>query len=171
LWIEREKIPLPLIQPPVSDNWLLTTALRGERCIKCKKHFTRVHRTPCGSCGVCQGCHSSFVPPLSMEDQLKRQIRQLTQQVHIHHNTNLQLRQKLAHQPLQQFLTKTCNASLLPTEDDEKACKVCMTNESNTLLLPCCHKVTCSDCYKGLAVKKCPLCRAPIKCIVPIFTA
>jgi hypothetical protein len=102
---------------------------------------------------------------------LKRQVKQLWERIHYQHNTVVQLRQKLSQNAIHQLLTKTCNANLLPTEDDEKACKVCMTNESNTLLLPCCHKVTCSDCYKGLAVKKCPLCRVKIDYIVPIFTA
>ena len=55
------------------------------------------------------------------------------------------------------------------TDDETKACKICMTNESNCLIIPCCHKVACSDCIKQLPVQKCPVCRSPFQRVLPIY--
>lgn len=50
---------------------------------------------------------------------------------------------------------------------DEKACRVCLTNERNVLFLPCRHLVTCPDC--AVVVEKCPVCRSQIECTVKVF--
>ena len=63
------------------------------------------------------------------------------------------------------------NFKTTETDDETKACKVCLTNEANCLIIPCCHKVACSDCIKLLPNKKCPVCRTPFTQVAPIYEA
>ena len=56
---------------------------------------------------------------------------------------------------------------LKETDDSSQWCKICMTYETNTLILPCNHMVSCSDCVKHL--QKCPVCRSRITEVKPIF--
>ena len=172
VWVQRENINLQqgLVLPEVLDpNWILGVALRGERCTVCNKHFTRSHRSPCGDCGQCKRCHR--IVTLTKEEELKKQVKQLWERIHHQHNTVLQLRQKLDKVQIVPHNHAALNASVIETDDPDKSCKICMSNESNTLLVPCCHKVTCYDCYKGLTTKKCPVCRKPIKQILPVYSA
>ena len=50
----------------------------------------------------------------------------------------------------------------LSTEDVEEAlCKICCSENKNTILLPCMHSYTCAECTIKLRMKdpKCPICR------------
>lgn len=38
-------------------------------------------------------------------------------------------------------------------------CKVCLSEPSNTLALPCAHVVSCKKCLLNLARTECPICR------------
>jgi ankyrin repeat protein len=79
-----------------------------------------------------------------------------------YHNDNPQV-QKLLHQIEN------------PTKQDNEAvdmtCKICMQNQINCVLLTCGHLVVCKDCSLGVVQtsNQCPVCRAPIKSIAPIF--
>ena len=45
-------------------------------------------------------------------------------------------------------------------EDDTAECVVCLTDTSNTVLLPCRHSCVCRTCFQQLA--QCPMCRSQI---------
>lgn len=53
----------------------------------------------------------------------------------------------------------------LDEKKDENLCEACLTNQKNTIFLPCMHSYTCEDCSLSvrLAGNKCPLCREKIK--------
>jgi baculoviral IAP repeat-containing protein 7/8 len=46
-------------------------------------------------------------------------------------------------------------------------CRVCVTHERDTVLLPCFHLVLCVDCRSRLA--SCPVCRQPITGSIKVF--
>ncbi|CBH13495.1 hypothetical protein, conserved [Trypanosoma brucei gambiense DAL972] len=51
-------------------------------------------------------------------------------------------------------------------DDDDKLCVVCLTNERDTMLLPCRHMCLCYECASMLRIQRnnaCPICRVPIE--------
>ena len=50
-------------------------------------------------------------------------------------------------------------------------CKVCLSAESNTIFRPCHHITCCSHCAHRLHNARCPVCRAPIKDVLPAYIA
>ncbi len=44
---------------------------------------------------------------------------------------------------------------------EERMCKICMDNDVNIVFLPCGHLVSCQECAPN--IKKCAVCRAPIR--------
>lgn len=50
---------------------------------------------------------------------------------------------------------------------EERLCKICYTEEYNTLFIPCGHVVACANC--AMSVTKCPLCRKPFTSIVRAY--
>lgn len=46
--------------------------------------------------------------------------------------------------------------------DDEKRCKVCLTNNIETVIIPCGHRCLCHSCSAGFASGDCPICRTKI---------
>ncbi|KAL8558418.1 hypothetical protein ACOMHN_064765 [Nucella lapillus] len=48
-------------------------------------------------------------------------------------------------------------------------CKVCLCAESNTILQPCHHITCCSRCAHQLFNNCCPVCRAPIRNVLPAY--
>lgn len=61
------------------------------------------------------------------------------------------------------YLPLPNNVIVRVTEDDEKVCIVCNTNEQNIRFSPCNHTTTCSECYVQLEHKReCPVCRGTI---------
>lgn len=55
-------------------------------------------------------------------------------------------------------------------EDDGKECIICLTNNKNTIMMPCGHLCVCDECAIPIAksTKQCPVCRAPITSTVPV---
>ena len=58
---------------------------------------------------------------------------------------------------------------------DEYICKVCLTNKSNVVVLPCGHVSVCIACARGVvcgreAKRICPMCRKGIECVKRAFT-
>lgn len=56
-------------------------------------------------------------------------------------------------------------------EDSSKECTICMSVDSNTIIMPCGHLCCCIDCGKSLqksAHNICPVCRGPIQTLVPL---
>ncbi|XP_073731606.1 mitochondrial ubiquitin ligase activator of NFKB 1 [Misgurnus anguillicaudatus] len=59
-------------------------------------------------------------------------------------------------------------------EDDVSLnmCTICLSNERSCVFLECGHVCTCEDCYRALPEpKKCPICRARIDRIVPLYNS
>lgn len=52
----------------------------------------------------------------------------------------------------------------------EKECLVCLTEEKNTVIMPCGHMCVCLDCGNGLVKAKhtCPICRGNIQSLIPM---
>lgn len=50
-------------------------------------------------------------------------------------------------------------------------CAICLTNEINTIILPCYHMCICSLCCEDLKTKskKCPICRKGFYFVLNIF--
>ena len=50
-----------------------------------------------------------------------------------------------------------------------KECLICLTEEKNTIVMPCGHLCVCKDCGKQLFDKKftCPVCRGNIGSLIP----
>lgn len=42
---------------------------------------------------------------------------------------------------------------------EEMRCKVCLSEPSNTLALPCAHVASCKKCLLNLSKSECPICR------------
>ncbi|XP_014929428.3 baculoviral IAP repeat-containing protein 3-like [Acinonyx jubatus] len=67
----------------------------------------------------------------------------------------------------------TGDVSGLPVEEqlrrlqEERTCKVCLDREVSIVFIPCGHLVVCQDCAPPL--RKCPICRGPIKGTVRTF--
>merc|ERR1719498_1644971 len=50
-------------------------------------------------------------------------------------------------------------------DDDDGLCVICLTNEKNTVVIPCRHLCLCKECAEELrnrAGQKCPVCRGPL---------
>ena len=47
--------------------------------------------------------------------------------------------------------------------DERLLCKICLTNELDTCLVPCGHLVCCLSCFSNLSELKCPVCCAPVR--------
>ena len=54
------------------------------------------------------------------------------------------------------------------TEDETKACSVCLTNVKCCLVQPCGHLCLCIGCSRAVE-RKCPMCRKPITRIQRIY--
>lgn len=52
--------------------------------------------------------------------------------------------------------------------DDGKECLICLSENKNTLIMPCGHLCVCGDCGKLLQEKghKCPVCRGNIGSLI-----
>lgn len=50
---------------------------------------------------------------------------------------------------------------------DAKLCKICYSNEYNTIFLPCGHVIACAKCASS--VTKCPACRQPFDNVVRVY--
>lgn len=57
-----------------------------------------------------------------------------------------------------------------PADDSSNACVICLTNARELAIRPCGHVCCCIDCYEVLPQPKlCPVCRADITDVLPIF--
>lgn len=50
---------------------------------------------------------------------------------------------------------------------DSKLCKICYSNEYNTIFLPCGHVIACAKCASS--VTKCPACRQPFENVMRVY--
>lgn len=50
---------------------------------------------------------------------------------------------------------------------DSKLCKICYSNEYNTIFLPCGHVIACAKCASS--VSKCPACRQPFENVMRVY--
>ncbi|KAF6733127.1 Mitochondrial ubiquitin ligase activator of NFKB 1 [Oryzias melastigma] len=51
------------------------------------------------------------------------------------------------------------------------SCTVCLSRQRSCVFLECGHVCACAECYESLTEpKKCPICRAPIERVVPLYT-
>ncbi|XP_036842827.1 mitochondrial ubiquitin ligase activator of NFKB 1 isoform X1 [Oncorhynchus mykiss] len=58
------------------------------------------------------------------------------------------------------------------TSVSPSACTVCLTRERSCVFLECGHVCACDQCYQALSEpKKCPICRAPIERVVPLYNS
>ena len=57
-------------------------------------------------------------------------------------------------------------------QDEENLCVICMSEKTNTAVLPCRHMSMCMDCANALRnqTNKCPICRQRVESIVKIPT-
>ncbi|CAE8689873.1 unnamed protein product [Polarella glacialis] len=57
----------------------------------------------------------------------------------------------------------------LSQQQEDASCTVCLTHRRTVVLLPCRHMPICPECYRGLASRLCPICRAAIRDHVVVF--
>lgn len=53
---------------------------------------------------------------------------------------------------------------------EDQECLICLSEEKNTIIMPCGHLCVCTDCGKRLQADKkfsCPICRGPIVSLIP----
>lgn len=55
--------------------------------------------------------------------------------------------------------------------DERFQCKICFENHVEVIFLPCKHVCCCQKCYNKLRVQECPICRAKIKGVQPLYFA
>ena len=73
------------------------------------------------------------------------------------------------------FGNTTAPAPDAPVQDpanaeDGNVCVVCLAAPKTHLMAPCGHKCVCAECSKLFSDKViCPVCRAPIQCVVQVF--
>lgn len=56
-------------------------------------------------------------------------------------------------------------------QEQDKECTICMSKESDTIIMPCGHLCVCNECGEQIRVSKhnmCPVCRGGIKTLVPL---
>lgn len=55
-------------------------------------------------------------------------------------------------------------------DSGESECSVCLTEEKDTVIMPCGHLCCCGECGKSLVKHKhtCPVCRGHISSLIPI---
>lgn len=62
--------------------------------------------------------------------------------------------------------------NLAEDELSPNTCTICLSNERSCVFLECGHVCTCEQCYRALPEpKKCPICRARIDRIVPLYNS
>lgn len=62
--------------------------------------------------------------------------------------------------------------NLAEDEVSPNTCTICLSNERSCVFLECGHVCTCEQCYRALPEpKKCPICRATIDRIVPLYNS
>ncbi|XP_056588505.1 mitochondrial ubiquitin ligase activator of NFKB 1 [Triplophysa dalaica] len=62
--------------------------------------------------------------------------------------------------------------NLAEEEISPNTCTICLSNERSCVFLECGHVCTCEQCYRALPEpKKCPICRAKIDRIVPLYNS
>ena len=54
------------------------------------------------------------------------------------------------------------------TDNEEIQCCICYDIKQNIKFIPCNHTHTCSECYKSLSKKECPICKKYIFNIIKI---
>jgi hypothetical protein len=50
---------------------------------------------------------------------------------------------------------------VVPCDDPEKSCRVCMVNEKNYLAIPCGHLLMCAECVAKIPNSDCLICSRP----------
>lgn len=58
-------------------------------------------------------------------------------------------------------------------ENEDKECTICMSEQSNAIIMPCGHMCVCMDCGKSLqsmgsGKNLCPVCRGAITTLIPM---
>lgn len=81
--------------------------------------------------------------------------------VHIPHIRPLPKRKSPA-RPLLQGLDRA-------TDDETRACVICITNEKQCAAVPCGHLMYCISCATKRQETKCPMCRKKIKDVIRIY--
>ncbi|XP_011475858.1 mitochondrial ubiquitin ligase activator of NFKB 1 isoform X1 [Oryzias latipes] len=67
---------------------------------------------------------------------------------------------------------RMCELNLEESSLSPSSCTVCLSRERSCVFLECGHVCACAQCYEGLTEpKKCPICRAPIERVVPLYTS
>jgi hypothetical protein len=56
-----------------------------------------------------------------------------------------------------------------PTDDETKACVICLENLKCCLLSPCMHVCVCNTCSPRIKDKPCPLCRVVVTAVTHVF--
>lgn len=65
------------------------------------------------------------------------------------------------------------STSVTPTQkelteiDDKKSCKICFSNNFNTIFLPCGHIACCAKCASSIT--KCPICQKPLEQVMRVY--
>lgn len=55
------------------------------------------------------------------------------------------------------------------TDDETRACVICITNEKQCAAVPCGHLMYCISCATKRQETKCPMCRKKIKDVIRIY--
>ncbi|KAJ0571161.1 putative transcription factor C2H2 family [Helianthus annuus] len=64
-------------------------------------------------------------------------------------------------------ITKFSQQEYERLQNEKILCRVCFEGEISTVLLPCRHRVLCSNCCEKC--KKCPICRVSIEERLPVY--
>lgn len=154
------------------SKWVVNCVFKAS-CQSCKKPFTPKQRTPCIKCRLCKNCcKKSIWNRLIQIPKPNQEHNGQGPYVLSAHREGVQIwRTRIPQQPkpkpLPRTVINTKFPDLIETDDQTKACNVCLTYQANALFLPCCHMCSCSDCIPHL--NKCPVCRSTIQEIKPVY--
>ncbi|XP_076467627.1 uncharacterized protein LOC143298633 [Babylonia areolata] len=117
------------------------------------------------------------------EEELERRRREMSYQESQINSLRIQMQALLAERrqagrqaaPLQAPAAAAAQAALNDGGDApdpvvcDIRCKVCLSEDSNTIFVPCQHVTCCSRCAHQLFNDRCPVCRAPIEGVLPAY--
>jgi len=102
-----------------------------------------------------------FIQPQPDDIRFRQHIAPPGYYVHIPHARPLP-RRKSPDRPLLEGVDRA-------TDDETRACVICITNEKQCAAVPCGHLMYCISCATKRQETKCPMCRKKIKDVIRIY--
>ena len=110
---------------------------------------------------------------------MKKQLAKFKRPIYLYSCTSINvITERNSPQQLQRMKenkpTQQTRANAIKTQwsvDERFQCKICFENHVEVIFLPCKHVCCCQKCYNKLRVQECPICRAKIKGVQPLYFA